>query len=173
MLTALSLSSICIASIVFFSRRLLCYLRHFQEGKYSRKYFKDWVIENGVYDKKGTLIAAAAAFCLEFLGDKHEYMSVAISLIAAGLLISLGYWEIDPRITGIPTLKTTNRATTIYNLALALYSVAFTLSIWTIYMFSNDDDLALHWLAVIVAIQSSPIWLIIARTLLFHRRYHE
>ena len=65
MLTALSLSLISAAAIIFFSRRLLRYLRNFQEGGYSRMQFTNWVIANGIYDKKGSLIATIAALSLE------------------------------------------------------------------------------------------------------------
>ena len=138
-------------------------LRHTQP--YSRRYFKNWIVENGVYDKKGTLIAAIAATVLELIGD-HELIGLVISTIAAICLIWLGFWEDDPRKVGTPKLQATDRATAIYNLALALYSISFTILICCLYRFTHDDDLALYWMAVILAIQSSPIWLVIAKTIL-------
>jgi UDP-N-acetylmuramoyl-tripeptide--D-alanyl-D-alanine ligase len=166
MSTVLSLSFISAASIIFFSRRLLRYLYHFQEGGYSRRYFKDWMIENGIYDKKGTLIATIAAISVELIGE-NQSLSLVITTLGAACLIGLGFWEDDPREVGTIKLRPTDRATAIYNLALALYSIFFTLLICGIYyIFSHHDDLALYWLAVIVAIQSSPFWLIIARSIL-------
>lgn len=166
MLTIFSLSFIAAASIVFFSRRLLRYLYHFQEGGYSRRYLKDWIVENGVYDKKGTLIAAIAAISIEFTGET-QLLSLAISTFCAGCLIWLGFWEEDPRKVGKIKLEPTERAIDIYNLTLTLYSIVFTLSMCGIYMFTEHEDLAPYWLTVIVGIQSSPIWLVIARTIIY------
>jgi UDP-N-acetylmuramoyl-tripeptide--D-alanyl-D-alanine ligase len=165
MSTVLSLSFISAASIIFFSRRLLRYLYYFQEGGYSRRYFKNWMIENGIYDRKGTLIATIAATALELIGE-NESLSLVVSTIGAICLIGLGFWEDDPRKVGTSKLQVTDRSTAMYNLSLALYSIIFMLLICCIYKFTHDDDLALYWLAVIVAIQSSPIWLIIAKTIL-------
>ncbi len=160
-----SLSFITAASIIFFSRRLLRYLYHFQEGGYSRRYLKNWILENGVYDKKGTFIAAIAAILIELIGEHNQSVSLVISAISAVSLIWLGFWESDPRKVGTSKLKSTDRAIDIYNLTLTLYSIVFTLSICGIYMFTEHEDLAPYWLAVIVGIQSSPIWLVIARTI--------
>ena len=166
MLTIFSLSFIAAASIIFFSRRLLRYLYHFQKGGYSRRYLKDWIVENGVYDKKGTLIAAISAISIEFTGET-QLLSLAISTFCAGCLIWLGFWEEDPRKVGKIKLEPTDRAIDIYNLTLTLYSIVFTLSMCGIYMFTEHEDLAPYWLTVIVGIQSSPIWLVIARTIIY------
>jgi UDP-N-acetylmuramoyl-tripeptide--D-alanyl-D-alanine ligase len=166
MLIILSLSFIAAASIIFFSRRLLRYLYHFQEGGYSRRYLKNWIVENGVYDKKGTFIAAIAAILIEFIGEHNQLLSFVISAIGAGSLIWLGFWEDDPRKVGTPKLQSSDRAIGIHNLALALYSIACTLSMWGIHVFTDHEDLAPYWLTVIVGIQSSPIWLVIARTMI-------
>jgi UDP-N-acetylmuramoyl-tripeptide--D-alanyl-D-alanine ligase len=160
-----SLSFITAASIIFFSQRLLRYLYHFQEGGYSRRYLKNWILENGIYDKKGTCIAAIAAILIELIAAHNQSVSFVISVIGAGSLIWLGFWENDPRKVGTPKLKSSNRAIDIYNLALALYSIAFMFSICGIYTFTDHDDLAPYWLTVIVGIQSSPIWLVIAKTI--------
>jgi UDP-N-acetylmuramoyl-tripeptide--D-alanyl-D-alanine ligase len=166
MLTIFSLSFIAAASIIFFSRRLLRYLYHFQEGGYSRRYLKDWIVENGIYDKKGTLIAASVAISIELTGET-QLLSLAISTFGAGCLIWLGFWEEDPRKVGKIKLEPTDRAIDIYNLTLTLYSIVFTLSMCGIYMFTEHEDLAPYWLTVVVGIQSSPIWLVIARTIIY------
>lgn len=73
-------------------------MRHFQEGGYSRRQFKDWVIANGIYDKKGS-------------------------------------------------------------------SIGLTLAIFAVYKLGANDEIGCYWLVVIVAIQSSPLWLVLASTL--------
>ncbi len=164
MLIPLSLAIISAANIMFFSRRLLRYLYHFQEGGYSRRSFTNWMMDNGIYDRKGTVIAAIAAALLEF-SKPTELISFGICTVASVWLISLGFWEQDPRKVGHTKLEETARAAGIYNLSLALYSIGFTIAIYVIHMYSSDDDLALYWIAVIVAIQSAPIWPIIARSI--------
>jgi hypothetical protein len=165
MLTALSISAISVATIMFFSRRLLAYLRHFQDHKYSPRLFADWLLANGIYDKKGSLVATIAALILEVF-KVSEVGSLVISTIAAATLIWLGITEKDPRKVGTPILKPTKRARGIYHLGLSLYSIVFIFCILTIHLVSADDDIAAYWLLVIIAIQSSPIWLIIANAFL-------
>ncbi|WP_310422560.1 hypothetical protein [Chamaesiphon sp. VAR_48_metabat_135_sub] len=166
MITALSLSITSAAAIMFFSRRLLCYMRHFQEGGYSRRQFKDWVIANSVYDKKGSLIATIAALLLELTEHSNvRGIQLAICTISAIALVWLGFWENDPREVGPFKLKPTKRATTTYNLAVGLYSIALVIVTISVYKLGARDDIACYWLVVIAAIQSSPIWLVIASTL--------
>ncbi len=162
MLIALSIALITAANIMFFSRRLLRYLYHFQEQDYNRKYFTGWMLENGIYDKKGTMIATIAAIAIEF-NEKNSLTCIAICTIASIWLISLGFWEKDPRKIGSSKLEENEQSAAIYNRSLALHSIAFTITIGIIHQFNPEDDMALYWLAVIVSIQSSPVWLFIAK----------
>jgi hypothetical protein len=164
MLLALSISAISVGVIMFFSRRLLCYLRHFQANESSPKLFKDWLIANGIYDRKGSFVAAIAALILE-VTKEGAFNSFIICAIAAATTIWLSLVEVDPRKAGSPILQPTKQARGIYHLALSLYSIGLVLCFLSIYLFSADDDLAAYWLIVIVAIQSSPIWLLFANAL--------
>jgi UDP-N-acetylmuramoyl-tripeptide--D-alanyl-D-alanine ligase len=166
MLIACSISLISAAAIIFFSHRLLCYLRHFQEGKYSRRQFKNWLLANGVYDKKGSLIAAITAVLLELTEERNIIIALVVCAIGSITLIWLSLWESDPRKSEFSKLQETEKATAIYNLALGLYSIAFSLVVIVTYKLGARDDLACYWLLVIVAIQSSPIWVVLASTLL-------
>lgn len=164
MLTALSLSAISAAAIMFYSRRLLCYLRHFQDNKYSPKLFKEWLIANGVYDRKGSFIATIAALILE-ITKAHDLPALLICTISSVALIWMGLKEVDPRKAGYPILQPTQQARSIYHLGLNLFSVFFIGCITIVYFISADDDMAAYWLVAIVAIQSSPIWLLLANAL--------
>ncbi len=166
MFIALCISIISVANIIFFSHRLLCYLRHFQLGGYSRRQFKNWILANGVYDKKGSLIATITALLLEFTEEKSRVVAFGICSIGAVALVWLSLWEKDPRELELNKLESTAQITAIYNLALGLYSIAFPLIIIGIYALGAGDDIACYWLVVIAAIQSSPVWLVIASTLL-------
>ncbi len=164
MFKAISLSLISVAAIIFFSHRLLCYMRHFQEGGYSRRQFKNWVIANGIYDKKGSAIATMTALMLELI-DLGKMTSLVICTLGVIGLIWLSIWEQDPRKAKDFPLQPTRRATRIYNLALALYSIGLILAIFGVYKLGVGDRIACYWLVVIVAIQSSPLWLVMASTL--------
>jgi hypothetical protein len=168
MLIALCLSIISIAAIVFFSRRLLCYLRHFQEVGYDKRQFGAWMLENGIYDKKGSLIAAIAALVIE-LTKEQIIISLLVSTMAGIGLVWLALWEDDPRKDGFPLLEATKKSTAIYNLALGWYSILMAIAVVSCYALGADDDMAVYWLIVIIAIQSSPIWLLLS-TSLYQRR---
>jgi hypothetical protein len=167
MLIALSISVISIGAIIFFSRRLFRYLCHFQEVRYSKRRFRTWLVTNGVYDRKGSAIATVAAITIELTKEKI-LISLSISIIGAIALIWLGFWEPDPRKIGILgktgeyKLQVTARAMRLYNIALGIYSICLILINVGAYALGADDDIAVYWLIVIFAIQSSPIWLLLA-----------
>jgi UDP-N-acetylmuramoyl-tripeptide--D-alanyl-D-alanine ligase len=169
MLTALSLSAISAAAIMFYSRRLLCYLRHFQDNDYSPRLFKEWLVANGVYDRKGSFIATIAALILE-ISKENDFNSLIICLVAAVALTWMGLKEVDPRTAGYPILQPTQQARSIYHLGLNLFSIFLIGCITTVYFISADDDMAAYWLVVIVAIQSSPVWLLLANAIVSRRQ---
>jgi hypothetical protein len=163
MLIALSVAIISIGTILFFGHRLLCYLRHFQEFDYSKSQFKDWILENGIYDKK-SIIAAIAALAIELTREKIV-LSLIISTIATIGLIWISLAEDDPIETGSFKLQITKQAYGIYSIALPLYSILVVGAFWGTYLLGADDDIACYWLVVIILIQSSPIWLILSNSL--------
>ena len=169
MRTALAISIIAATAIMFFSRRLLCYLRYFQEVGYSTRSFKDWIVANGIYDKKGSLIATIAALVIEI--TKQSRTNALIICIIAGIaLVWLSLWEPDPTKVGYPILQPTKEAKRIYNLALSLYSVALIIGFVLVRIVSVNYSIAAYWLLVIVAIQSSPLWMV-AANLYYRYRY--
>jgi hypothetical protein len=161
MLIALSISIISAAAILFFGRRLFRYLYHFQAVGYSHERFKSWLTLNGVYDRKGSAICTVAALAIELTKEKI-LISLIVSIVAAIALIWLGFWEPDPRKVGASRLKVTERATKLYNLTLSIYSILLILMNVGAYALGANDDIAVYWLIVIFAIQSSPIWLLLA-----------
>ncbi len=168
MLVALCLSIISMATIVFSSHRLLCYLRHFQQVEYDQKRFLTWIQENDIYDKKGSTIAAIAALIVELTKEK-----ILISLIAstmAGIsLVWLAWSEEDPKKDGFPLLQITKKSRKVYNLALISYSILMVIAFVSCYALGADDDIAIYWLIVIIFMQSSPIWLLLS-TRSYYRR---
>ena len=158
MTTPLSLFAISTAAIIFFSHRLLGYLRHFQERNYSPKLFKNWLLTNRIYDKKGSLIAILAAIAIE-ITKQGQVSSLVICTIAMAAFICLSLWEGDPRKVGYPVLLPTQRIVVTYGLALSLYAISLILSIATIDRIMANLSMSVYWLFAIVAIQSSPLWM--------------
>jgi hypothetical protein len=92
-------------------------------------------------------------------------ISLIVSTIAGAGLVWLALSEEDPCKVGSPLLKATKKSTTIYNLALSLYSILMVIAVVTVYALGADDDIAIYWLIVIIAIQSSPIWLFLSSSM--------
>ena len=170
MTTALSLLAISSAAIIFFSHRLLGYLRHFQERNYSPKLYKDWLLTERIYDKKGSLIAILAAIATA-ITSKSQVSSLVICTLAMVAFIYLSLWEGDPRKVGYPVLLPTQRVVVTYGLALSLYAISLVLSIATIDRIITNLSMSAYWLLIIIAIQSSPLWIFLANTIVVRSLY--
>jgi hypothetical protein len=144
-------------------------LRHFQDNDYSQSLFTNWVVENGIYDRKGSLIATIAALVIEITAP-GRVISLIVSVIAAAVLVWLGSREVDPRVAGYPILQPTPKARWIYHFGLNLYMLFFLICVGIVYRINADNNMAAYWLIVIIAIQSAPIWLMLANALSYYRR---
>ncbi|WP_373544347.1 Mur ligase family protein [Chamaesiphon sp.] len=167
MLTTICLIIISATTIIFFTRRGLRYLRYFQQEEYNGTRFKDWFLEKCTFDKKGTLIALTAAALSRFVSGGDMVICLVICLVAAAVLVLVGFQEEDPRQVGKIKLKMTDRATAIYHLALGLYSIATILIITGTYALGAGDSIYIYWLVTVGVIQSSPIWIAIANAILW------
>ena len=161
MLLALCLSIISMATIVFSSHRLLCYLRHFQELGYGKERFVTWMQENSIYDRKGSSVAAIAAIIIELTHLNME-TDLIVSTIAGIGLVWLALTEDDPLQDGFPLLRASKKSTAIYNLALSLYSILMIIAALSCYALDLHDDVVIYWLIVIISIQFLPIWLLLS-----------
>ncbi|WP_310482220.1 hypothetical protein [Chamaesiphon sp. VAR_48_metabat_403] len=164
MLIILCITAICAATIMFFSRRLLRYLWLLQRDEYSRRQFGKGLMENNVYDRKGSLIATMAALAIELTREQLVVSSI-ISILAAIALVYLGFWESDPRLSESVKLDETDRSRKIYHLSLSFYSIGLIIAIVSTRALVTHDDIACYWLIAIIAIQSSPVWLMLASSL--------
>ena len=167
MLTTICLTIISAATIVFFTQRGLRYLRYFQQEEYNGTRFKDWLLEKRTFDTKGTAIALTAAALSRFGSGGDMGICVTICLIAATILVFVGFQEEDPRQVGKIKLKMTDRATAIYKLALGLEAIATLLIIAGTYFLGAGESIYLYWLVAVVLIQSAPIWIVIANAILW------
>ncbi|MCY7367971.1 MAG: hypothetical protein LH474_07445, partial [Chamaesiphon sp.] len=124
MLTIICLTLISAATIIFFTRRGLRYLRYFQQEEYNGTRFKDWFLEKRTFDTKGSLVALIAAALSRFATEGDMVLCLVICAIASAALVFLGFSEEDPRKVGKIKLKMTDRSTAIYQLAVGLYAIA-------------------------------------------------
>jgi UDP-N-acetylmuramoyl-tripeptide--D-alanyl-D-alanine ligase len=173
MLTTICLALISAATILFFTRRGLRYLRYFQQEEYNGTRFKDWFIEKRTFDTKGTLIALLAAALSKFATGGDMVICLVICLLAAAALISIGFTEEDPRKVGKIKLNMTDRATAIYNLALGLNAIATLLVITATYFLGAGESIAIYWLVGLGLIQTSPIWIVIANAILWPNEFKK
>jgi UDP-N-acetylmuramoyl-tripeptide--D-alanyl-D-alanine ligase len=166
MLTTICLTLISAAIILFFTNRGLRYLQYFQQEEYNSTRFKDWLLEKRAFDTRGTLIALIAAALSKFATGGDMLICVGICIIAATILVLVGFQEEDPRKVGKIKLKMTDRATAIYNLALGLYAIAVILFIGGLCALAGDN-ISAYWLLAVALIQSTPIWIAIANAILW------
>jgi UDP-N-acetylmuramoyl-tripeptide--D-alanyl-D-alanine ligase len=102
--------------LLFGWRRVLSYLRYFQQEDYSQRRFRGWLRENRAYDTRGSAVIICAATALWFL--PHTAMQVLISILAALVLLWISWrYEEDPRTSGKIKLNMTQRATKIAQVA--------------------------------------------------------
>ena len=167
MLTTICLTIISAATILFFTQRGLRYLRYFQQEEYNGTRFKDWLLEKRTFDTKGTAIAFTAAALSRFGSGGDMGICVVICLVAAIVLVSVGFQEEDPRKVGKIKLKMTDRATAIYKLALGSEAIATIFIIAGTYFLGAGESIYLYWLVAVVLIQSAPIWIAIANAILW------
>ena len=142
-------------------------MRYFQQEEYNWTRFKDWFLEKRTFDKKGTIIALTAAALNRFVSGGDMFICLVICLVAAAVLVFVGFQEEDPRKVGKIKLKMTDRATAIYNLALGLYSISTILIITGTYALGAGDSIYIYWLVTVGLIQSAPIWIAIANAILW------
>jgi UDP-N-acetylmuramoyl-tripeptide--D-alanyl-D-alanine ligase len=173
MLTIICLTIISAATILFFTRRGLRYLRYFQQEEYNGKRFKDWFLEKRTFDTKGTIVALLAAALSRFATGGDMVICVVICLLAAAVLVFIGFREEDPRIVGKIKLNMTDRATAIYKLGLGLDAIATIVTIVATYALGAGESIYIYWLVAVGLIQFSPIWIVIANAILWPKEYEK
>jgi UDP-N-acetylmuramoyl-tripeptide--D-alanyl-D-alanine ligase len=105
---------------IFGWRRLLSYLRYFQQEEYNEARFRTWLEEKGAGDTRGTAITITAALCASLLASQAWTFVIALVTVSA-LLFTVLWVEEDPRTSGKLPLKMTQRASKIVWCAFALF----------------------------------------------------
>lgn len=154
--------------LIFGWRRILSYLRYFQQEEYSRSRFISWLKEKKAYDRRGSLIALIAVIAGMFTTSGAFELVLAI-LASTALVGVVLFQEEDPRRTGKIKLNMTRRASKIAYVAMGLFLVGavipLVLSCYSCCSFRSPfDSTALFSLLLI---QAPPLLLIAANAMLW------
>lgn len=149
-------------------RRVLSYLRYFQQEEYSQPRFKEWLTSKRAYDRRGTTLTIGVAILAFLCHDATAEVLLAFTGALCFLSIVL-FTEEDPRVSGKIKLNMTQRASKIAYLAFGLFALAVSLPI-ALSCFSccastsPFDTLAL---LSIVLVQTPPALLVVANKILW------
>ncbi len=176
MLTKLA-SLIFIASALAFSgRRLLSYLRYFQQEEYNEKRFVTWVKASRALDSRGTL-CASLVMVLSLFVARGGFNLLASLLGSAALLFIAFIKEEDPRTSGKLKLNMTQRARKIYLVSCGLLTILAAPALVWLLSFCACSPLLFGLVAgySILLIQSPPWLLLPANKLLspFEKRLQK
>ena len=154
--------AIALGNICFVRKRLLRYLRFFQQEEYSGKRFFRFLVTKRAWDRRGSLICCVAALLTWVAALWSPLLVFLLSGVAAALLLLIARMEENPLRHGKITLKMTPRASRLARLAFLLYAstlcgTAALTPFWGAYVF---------WLCQMVLIQATPLWLLLAKRLL-------
>lgn len=120
MIASLSTVLFAVAATVFTQRRLLSYLRYYQQEEYNDTRFTAWLAEKSALDSRGATVALLTgliAALSSFLASCSVW-TLLISVVGGGSLLCVSFLvEGDPRTSGKLTLKMTERATKIHRVA--------------------------------------------------------
>ncbi|HEX9944357.1 MAG TPA: UDP-N-acetylmuramoyl-tripeptide--D-alanyl-D-alanine ligase [Thermoanaerobaculia bacterium] len=158
---SLVISFLGVAGLV--AKRLLTYLRYFQQEEYSASRLRLWLTAKRIFDRKGSLVAlAAGAICL--LAPKG--LLIATCLVGASLLAFIALSESDPRKAGKIRLNMTARARRIYAAALGLSVLSTAAGAGLALLAGGARAPGLFWFLAILVIQATPLYLMLGNALL-------
>lgn len=161
--------SILIAGLLVFGwRRLLSYLRYFQQEEYTRARFARWLNEKRAYDRRGTCVMGLVT--LGAFLTRNPAVELGLAVVAAAALIGIAlFFEEDPRKSGKIKLVMTDRAAKIASVAMMLFCAAsatpFAFSCFTGCSFRSPFDSAA--LLAVLIVQTPPLLLMAANALLW------
>ncbi len=156
------------ATIFFGWRRILSYLRYYQQEEYSSKRFWNWLRSKRAFDTRGTLVVVGVAALSWLIPQSLLHVGIALLGAAALCAIVLAVEE-DPRTSGKIRLAMTQRATKIAWLAcaglVAIATIPLLVSCSTCY--PARAPLTTAALFSILLVELPPFLLMLANTLLW------
>jgi UDP-N-acetylmuramoyl-tripeptide--D-alanyl-D-alanine ligase len=161
MLTKVASLLFLVATLAFATRRILSYLRYFQQEEYNERRFVAWLKSNRALDSRGTVCAVAVMLpALFIVSDLFNLLAAAVGGIT---LLWIAYLsEEDPRKTGKLKLNMTQRARKIHLVSCGLLVLLAAPALLLVTLFCPCPPLLFGILAgySIVLIQSPP-WLLL------------
>lgn len=168
MLSSLATITVVGGNLLFGWRRVLAYLRYFQQEEYTNARYFTWLRSHHAFDRRGSLTFTCAA--LATLCHPSPFQSLAISIITCLSLLAIAYrYEGDPRTTGKIKLVMTQRASKTAYVSFALLTLLATLPLWRMSCSAQSNVSELLLLSAvtgIVSAQATPFLLMISNTLL-------
>jgi UDP-N-acetylmuramoyl-tripeptide--D-alanyl-D-alanine ligase len=157
-----------VALLDFGHRRILSYLRFFQQEEYSSRRFVAWIKERRAVDTRGTaVLASLGLLSVLFPGAWRELCFVAVA--AAALLGIVRGIEEDPRRSGKLRLNMTQRASKIALVAFGMYALLALLPLMLSGGCCGGPNRAIPYAALyaIPLVHSVPLLLLVANKLLW------
>jgi UDP-N-acetylmuramoyl-tripeptide--D-alanyl-D-alanine ligase len=165
----LSVIILVLGVLEFGHRRILTFLRYFQQEEYSTTRFTTWIRERRAIDTRGTAILASVGLLSIFFPG--EWLSLLFSVLGAGALICVvRVLEEDPRRSGKIKLNMTQRASKITLVAFGCYAIAALIPIVAFCPSccgSSERAVAYTALWGLVLVHSPALFLIIANKILW------
>jgi len=162
MLSVFGVILLYLATGLFYRKRSLRYLRFFQQQEYKNRLYLDWILEKRAFDSRASLILIFLTLINLICGQAGGLCIFVAQLLAAIALIIIPYFEEDPTKLGKIPLKMTARALRIYRLSLAVCCFILLLLFITL----SSQSLVLQSLVLILLVQSTPLFLVLANRLL-------
>lgn len=168
MIEKLAMVGIAGGSFLFFKGRILRYLRYFQQEEYNGERFLRWLRDTASFDRRGSFACGLAAIlAFSFAGSCSRAL---VAIFGALLLVAIGRYEPDPRVTGKIRLNMTERARRINLVSLWLYGVVqllvFCCFMSIVAVLPLGHISAWWWLLQILLIQVTPLTLVAANRIL-------
>lgn len=155
----LIISLLIISIFIFAIKRQLTYLHMFQQQEYYNYRFLNWIIANKAIDQRLSLVIILLILISNICKIANNYLLISI---ASSLLIA-GYLENNPLKTAKKKLVLTSRAKRIYIISLIVNLII------NILLFNNLDK---YYINIILALQLTPLYLILANLLLIPVEKH-
>ncbi len=157
-------------------RRILAYLRYFQQEEYNPRRFLAWFKAHRAFDRRGSLLLITVLL-LSLIVSRPWATNLLGLLGAIAVMLVVFLLEGDPRKTGKIKLNMTQRASKIAWLAFGMYTLVALLSL-SVMLFrccESYNSLPLVGLVGLILVQSPPWLILLANRLLwpFERRLQE
>ncbi len=154
--------------LLFGWRRLLAYLRYYQQEEYSSTRFRTWIREKRAFDRRGTIVVVCCLILATLLPAGGPALAVA-TLGALALSCIVLFVEEDPRTSGKIKLNMTQRANKIATVGFVGYALCVALPIWVTCSTCHSacPPLTKLLLFSLLFVQTPPLFLMLANAILW------